>query len=167
MLFNSSESNTVALNSLNGIGHLDALQFTKQKKIIEDLELENSKIRGEIARLTGSSFVYDHNMSIISIENEILQVDNLTKEEKKLENTLIARIKEADQSIISLKKGMGSSSYVADKEANIQNQIKIIENRLDLSTCKLDSTLEINKKIREKINHLKEEKCYFSVFTLS
>jgi len=154
-------------------------QIEKLKKdgerIKEDLALETRQARqannmsaaAQIAKLQDQCEMYTR-----KIEQERRRLEELDKQIKKLQTTLLLQRKEqsiqAMQAAISSgmsTSGAGAWSFDVDRSANggagIQKQIRILENRLDKALVKFNEALAHNKNLRETIDNLRRERQVF------
>ena len=56
---------------------------------------------------------------------------------------------------------MGGINATKENQANIQKQIRILENRLDKANQKFNEAIASNKKLREEIDNLRRERVIF------
>jgi len=154
-------------------------QIEKLKKdgerIKEDLALETRQARqannmsaaAQIAKLQDQGEMYTR-----KIESERRRLEELDKQIKKLQTSLLLQRKEqsvqAMQAAISSgmsTSGAGAWSFDVDRSASggagIQKQIRILENRLDKALVKFNEALAHNKNLRESIDNLRRERQVF------
>jgi predicted nucleic acid-binding Zn-ribbon protein len=84
------------------------------------------------------------------IETEKRRLEELEKQIKRLQNTILVQRKE-----------MGGIHANRDSNTGVQKSIRILENRLDKALVKFNEALAHNKSLREQIDNLRRERIVF------
>jgi chromosome segregation ATPase len=81
-------------------------------------------------------------------------------EEQQLQS-LTAQLKEADAELNRRRKTLGGASGVEENKTRLRGQISTMENRVEQALKRYNDTLTANGKLRQKIDHLKQERRVF------
>ena len=71
------------------------------------------------------------------------------------------QLKSIDTEMHNRRKNLGGASGVEEKKAKLAAQIRTLENRVEQATKRFNDTLTQNGRLREKIDHLKQERRVF------
>ncbi|XP_022344643.2 coiled-coil domain-containing protein 63-like [Crassostrea virginica] len=136
----------------------------KQEYEIESLLKENREIR-TVLKLANSD--KNRTIDIQDTERLVDLIDSLDMynaradaEEARIQE-LDAEIKALDHCITSYKKQKGGVMEATEEQA-IQKTIRVMENRLDKETVKFNQQLSVNRKLRQEIDHLRQDRLVFN-----
>lgn len=146
--YNEESANTIRMQRQQ----IDKLKKDNDR-LKEDLSLEtrqakqanNMTASAQIAKLQDQGDTYTR-----KIELEKRRIEELDKQIKKLQETILIQRKE-----------MGGVNANRENNQQVQKQIRILENRLDKALVKFNEALAHNKQLRETIDNLRRERVVF------
>jgi chromosome segregation ATPase len=136
----------------------------KQRTTIDKLKRDNETLKEELALETKQAMQSNSSAAAAQIAKLQDQADTYTRKiemEKRRIDELDKQIAIMQKNILEQRKKMGGVNAAKDNHAQIQKQIKILENRLDKALVKFNEALAHNKQLRETIDNLRRERVVF------
>ncbi|KAK3084854.1 hypothetical protein FSP39_020235 [Pinctada imbricata] len=135
----------------------------KQQSEIEKLLNENEEIRIVLQLATSNKQQKIDTQDMSRLVGLIESLDSTNQEadveQKRIEH-LDDEIKEMETKMAEYRRGMGSETEEMGEKA-LQKQLRVMENRLDKSTVKFNQQLSVNFRLRQEIDHLRQERSIF------
>eukprot|EP01052_Picozoa_sp_SAG31_P030701 SAG31_NODE_3171_length_4590_cov_5.721443_6_plen_279_part_00 len=131
---------------------------------MDKLKRDNETLKEELALETKQAMQSNSSAAAAQIAKLQDQADTYTRKiemEKRRIDELDKQIAIMQKNILEQRKKMGGVNAAKDNHAQIQKQIKILENRLDKALVKFNEALAHNKQLRETIDNLRRERVVF------
>ncbi|CAI8006655.1 Outer dynein arm protein 1 [Geodia barretti] len=144
----------------------DQSQYTlrKQQSMIESLQAENADLKKNLS-LAGSRQNELKSQLVREKFDELLshqrQYKESVAEEEKATEILDQKIRDLERDIAQQRKHMGGVHGGEQQHGGLQKQLRVMENRLEKSSVRFNSSLATNSQLRMKIDHLRQEKAVF------
>lgn len=139
----------------------------KQNIAIEKLKKDNEMIKEQIVNQSRNMNMSE-TVSFTNKINKLTEISHGLEQKIKIEKLKIQhldeKIKKYDERIKACRKEMedfGGVNISKESNSNIEKQIKVLENRLDKALIKFNDSLAINKKLRDTIENLRQERVVF------
>lgn len=150
-------------------------QLKKQKIIIEKLQKERNellrndlivqtdqmnKTKASAAQLANPA-LYGNTENILNATEKIENLKDKIHEEEDKQKKMKEDIKTLQKAILDQKKKQKGANGTHERHAQLQKQIRILENRLDKANQKFNEAIANNKNLRENIDSLRRERVIF------
>jgi chromosome segregation ATPase len=135
-----------------------------QRQQIEKLKRDNERLKEDLALETRQA-KQANNMSasaqIAKLQDESDTYTRKIEIEKRRIEDLEKQIVKLQDNILQQRKDMGGVNASRENIAQVQKEIRILENRLDKALVKFNEALAHNKNLRETIDNLRRERVNF------
>jgi coiled-coil domain-containing protein 63/114 len=131
---------------------------------MDKLKKDNDTLKEELALETKQAMASNSSAAAAQIAKLQDQADTYTRKiemEKRRIEELDKQIESMEKNILSQRKKMGGVNAAKENHAQIQKQIKILENRLEKALQKFNEALAHNQQLRETIDNLRRERVVF------
>ena len=131
---------------------------------MDKLKKDNDTRKEELALETKQAMASNSSAAAAQIAKLQDQADTYTRKiemEKRRIEELDKQIEAMEKNILSQRKKMGGVNAAKENHAQIQKQIKILENRLEKALQKFNEALAHNQQLRETIDNLRRERVVF------
>ncbi len=139
----------------------------KQRIAIEKVKKDKEILKEQLATQTRNMNI-SQTVSLTNKMNKLNEINDALQQKIKLERMKIQQMEEKiakyDERIKACRKEMedfGGINISKESHSSIEKQIKVLENRLDKALVKFNDSLAMNKKLRDTIENLRQERVVF------